>query len=527
MLSRLLHDAASHSYLLPPKKPTFKRRAHHFIQGGEPKDTLTKFTRNDIVWCLVPYAQLLKEHGHIEMEVLKKYHKKGVVAVRVVGGPTIRKGATRPSHVSPTEYYEAYQWVNDYLSAQGITFSSFSWASEQALRIQLKKPIHFANPIGRRLLKTSRGVCFPGLYQGPIEKWDIRGAYPYAMLENAHQFPTRLTPIHEAEWEQYPSLVFAYVHCRPSDTLRIPVIQEHPTDTDNPNQTFDWFFDFELRTILEQGHYVKPITAFRIRTIDLSDELGRWHELFSPRYESDLGFRGKLLKAIANALWGTFSSSEMASFTWELDTASRIQPMEWVRGVYPGKVGAEHVAAWVNALVSDRVFNEVLLPYDVIYFDTDGGFIRGHLPDSIGNGNFGAWRYEGTTNKLDVVGWQAYAAYNDDGIKVTLSGVPNASLADLKRFGGSEDRQGAIQNLMENKPMSRVAGVHRTDNRLTMIPPAWVGGMERTWLPIDFAISPDVSLFTVSNDQWEVSEGQANAFRKISIWGVDTFLDSL
>jgi hypothetical protein len=526
IFAKYLNDAASRTYVLPPKQPTYKRRQHIFLQGGEPPERLAQLKRGDIVWCMASFAQLLKEHAHIEMEVLKKYHKKGVVAVRVVNGPLIRKAAQRPTSVSLDEYYEAYQWVSDYLASYGITFSSFSWASEQAFRIQLKKPLRFSNPIGRRLLKTSRGVCVPGLYEGGlIQKWDIRGAYPFAMVANAHKFPSKLIPIHEKEWEKHNSIVLAYVYCRPSeDRVKVPVIQEHPTDTDNPTQTINWFFDFELQTIIEQGHSIQPLAAFRISTIDLSDELGAWHDLLSARYESNLGFKGKLLKGVANALWGTFSSSEMASFTWRIDSAQRIQPVEWSRSVYPGKPGGEHVAAWVNALVSDRVYNEFLLPYDVLYFDTDGGFTRGNVPETLGGGAFGSWRFEGYVNKINVVSWQAYASYTDNGIRVTLSGIPNATLADLMKHGVATERQGAIQNLMEDRTLSRVVGVNRTIDKVTVIPPEAIGGWERSWLPIESAIAPDISLFTVADDTWEVSPEQASAFRKLSNFRLDNVL---
>ncbi len=518
--AQALNRAAIRKTWITPKKPNpmAGKRKLHFVLGNDDID-LTKIPGTDPVWSLISYRQLLTEHGNVDIEVFKKANKRGIVSAQVIGGPKIRRGYMRPIDIGLEEYLSAYFWVNDYLAEHGVTFTSSSWASEQIFRMGFKKSLTLSNPIGRTLMKTSRGICRPGFtYRGNIEKWDIRSAYPYAMLSNAHRFPTRLIPIEPDEWDKRDSsLVLAHVICRPSFTeLELPIIQEHPTDMENPKETVAWFYDFELRTILENHHHVKPLAAFKIVTADLTDELGRWHSILSPRYMDDIGFAGKILKSIANALWGSFASSLVYAYSWEFDEWGIPQTKEFRRQAYGGQLGAEHVAAWVNALVSDRVFTEFIEPYNVLYFDTDGGFTKS-LPEEIGGSDFGQWKFEGYYRKLEIVGWQAYAAWQDDGIDVALSGVPDATYKDLRRYGGSQERRTYISQLVEDDPFSQIAAVEKTGNLVTTIPTTIATLDADRWQQIDPAIAPHASMVkALHKDQVEVTDRQALGFRSLA-----------
>lgn len=491
------------------------KRKLHFVLGNDDID-LTKIPGTDPVWSLISYRRLLTEHSDVDIEVFKKANKQGIVSAQVIGGPKIRRGYMRPLDVDLEEYLKAYFWVNDYLAEHGVTFTSSSWASEQIFRMGFSKSLTLSNPIGRTLMKTSRGICRPGVtYRGNMEKWDIRSAYPYAMLSNAHKFPTRLIPIEPNEWDQRESsLVLAHVICRPSfGELDLPIIQEHPTDMANPKETVAWFYDFELRTILENHHHVEPLAAFKIVTADLSDELGRWHSILSPRLD-DIGFAGKILKSIANALWGSFASTLVYAYSWEFDEWGIPQAKEFRRQAYGGQLGAEHVAAWVNALVSDRVFKEFISPFNVLYFDTDGGFVK-PLADNIGGGDFGQWKFEGHYRKLEIVGWQAYAAWQDNGIDVTLSGIPDATYKDLRHYGANADRTTYISQLIEDDPFSQIAAIENTGNSVTTIP---IDIAERKgWNYIDPAIAPHASMVgALHKDEVTVTDRQALGFRALA-----------
>lgn len=521
--------AEKYQAITPWKSTSRTQPQQRFIMGNDPQHLLN-LKRTDTVWTLIPYARLLREHPELEgqITVLRKYYKSGIVGAKIKGGPTIRSGAAKPVGVSIDEYIEAHNKVSDYLwHGWGIKFSSFSWASEQAFRLQLKKPLMVANPIGRRLLKPSRGICYPGRYSGPIEQWDIRGAYPYAMLANAHRFPVKLRPIHVKEWDKYESLILAHVQTTDRNK-KTPIIQEHPSDIENPRQTTKWFWSFELATIINEGHRVVPLVAFKAITVDLSDELGAWHEIFSPRYTENWGFAGKLLKGMANTLWGSFMSSPMAEF-WPKVDGQHIELDDWADSYFPGKTGGEHISAWVNASVSDRVYREFLSTHDVLYFDTDGGYCRPPNDNLLDKSKdeFGDWIYEGLLNELNVLGWQAYSKHSDDGISVKLSGVPNATMQDLEKWGTSRERDLQIQELKVDRTFNLVRGIGRNDNRITVMPPYLVNGIEHRFLQIDENIAPDISLFDVGDDDIrEVSDDQAKAFRKVAEFDTEKTLDN-
>ncbi|MCP4229545.1 MAG: hypothetical protein GY771_05295 [bacterium] len=424
----------------------------------------------------------------------------------------------QPLNVTLTEYKNAYRWVADYLAAYGISFTSPSWASEQAFRMQFTKPLTVSNPIGKTLLKASRGYCDPGhTYRGPIEKWDIRSAYPSAMLENAHQFPTKFVPIATKDWNKRPlTLVLAYVQTYGEQKFTSPLIQEHYTDTKPRTEALEWFWRFELETILDQGHhYVNPVAAFKVATSDLTDEIGGWLEILSPRYMDKIGFAGNILKGVTNALWGSYASGDINAYTWTLDEHGTAVTDRHVKRMFNGKIGSEHIAAWTNALVSDRVFKEFIEPERVLYFDTDGGFCYPSA-SALGNGDFGEWRYEGTYRKLKVYDWQAYAAWADNGIDVVLSGIPDASYKDLKQYGANQSRKGYLAQLIEDNPFNRIAAVHKEESKVTTIPPE-VATLGDDWEHISPAIAPHVAHVGPSDIEWHnVSDRAALGFRTLA-----------
>src|SRR5690606_41882906 len=130
-----------------------------------------------------------------------------------------------------------------------------STRSSSDLRIGLKRPIVLSNAIGRVLLKTSRGICYPGMtYKGDIETWDIRSAYPHAMISHAHEFPVRLIPIEPSEWDKREhTLVLAHVLIRPTMPMpKVPLIQTHPSEQDHPREQVAWVLRFAHETLLYQ-----------------------------------------------------------------------------------------------------------------------------------------------------------------------------------------------------------------------------------------------------------------------------------
>jgi hypothetical protein len=453
------------------------------------------------------------------MRVFKKAGKHGIVGVEVLGGAKIRRGYERPLQYGLTEYLAGYHWVADYLASFGVTFTSSSWASEQVFRIGLDRPLTLGNPLGRIMLKSSRGICYPGsVYKGRIEKWDIRSAYPYAMVSNAHNFPARFIPIEADNWDRpEPTIVLAHVLARPSYSLKdIPIIQEHPSSMDNPREQVVWLFDFEVTELLDHFHHVEIVAAFKLQTVDLSDEFGRWQEILSPRYAGAIGFAGKILKSITNAFWGSFAGSSLYAYSWTVDKYGNPVTDEYQATVASGRPGSEHVSAWVNALVSNRVFKEFIEPERVLYFDTDGGFCR-PVTDSLGSGKFGEWRFEGYYHKLKVLGWQAYAAWADDGIEVVLSGIADATYKDLMKYGDDVARHDYISQLMEPNPFNQVSAVGATENLVSTIPPEIATLHPKRWLQIHRDIAPHAAqVNALYEDQAEVTALQAEGFRHLS-----------
>lgn len=521
--AQALNRAALRRMVLQPKKPNKRAGQHtqHFILGRDDKLDLRKIPRSDPVWSLISFRQLLSEHEDVPMHVFKKAGKHGIVGAKILegGGAVIRRGYERPLQYNLAEYLAGYAWVRDYLAEYGVNFTSSSWASEQAFRIGLKRPIVLSNAIGRVLLKTSRGICYPGMtYKGDIEKWDIRSAYPHAMISHAHEFPARLIPIEPSEWDKREhTLVLAHVLIRPTMPMpKVPLIQTHPSEMDNPREQVAWLFRFELETLLDQFHHVIPIAAFKIQTVDLTDEFGAWNDMLMPRYINDLGFAGKILKAIANAFWGSFAATSINAFTWRKNEQGEPVVDIFQRRVGGGKYGGEHVAAWVNALVSNRVFKEFIQPYDVLYFDTDGGFCR-PVPSKLGNGEFGQWKFEGHYRMLEVVGWQAYAAWSDDGPSVVLSGVPDATLQDLRRYGANAERRDYISSLMEDDPFSQITAVEKQGNLVSTIPPELATLNPSRWRAVHQDISPhSAQLGAQYQDFATVTDEQAQAFRRLA-----------
>lgn len=526
--AQALNRASIRKSIIKPKKPNpmAGKRKLWFVFGNDPID-LSTIPGNDPVWLLCSFRKLLEDHGSTEIEVFKKAGKRGIISAQVVGGPKLRRAYQRPVSVTIDEYLDAYYWVNDYLAEQGVTFTSSSWASEQIFRMGFSKPLVVSNPLGRVLMKASRGICRPdATYRGLIEQWDIKSAYPHAMLDNAHRFPTRLIPIEPDEWAtRDSSIVLAHVWARNFPEHQIPIIQEHPTDIDSPREKVAWLFDFEVETLLEHNHHVEIYAAFKIQTADLSDELGRWHDILQPRYINEIGYAGKILKSIANALWGSFASSTVNAYTWEFNEHGIPQTKTFKRKAYGGQIGAEHIAAWVNASVSDRVFREFIEPHNVLYFDTDGGFCR-PLADRMGEGDFGGWRFEGYYRKLEVIGWQAYAAWHDDGIDVVLSGVPDATYTDLKRYGASDERHDYMSRLIEDNPFSQITAVGQTRDIVSTIPSSVAELSPKHWHMIEHEIAPHASMVkAVGQDQVSVSAPQAEAFRHLANFSKKT-LDS-
>lgn len=517
--AQALNRAGGRRYTIAPKKPNPKagKRETYFLLGRDPID-LGMLPRDTIIWSLTSFNQVLKDHADTPIIVFKKSNKRGIIGAQVDGGPRIRRGAIQPIDITLDQYLAAYKWVAAYLAEFGISFTSWSWASEQAFRMQFKEPLTVSNPIGKSLLKPSRGICYPGeTIKRPVEKWDIRSAYPWAMLDNAHKFPTKFVPIEASEWNKRPlTITLAQVYTRPSVPPQdLPTIQEHYTRQDESPVKVEWFWNFELETILDQNHYVNPLVSFKVATADISDEVGAWLEILSPRYAENIGFAGSLLKGIANALWGSYASGDIHSYTWALDEHGNAATDKHIRRIFGGKLGSEHIAAWNNALVADRVFNEFIEPERVYYFDTDGGFCD-PVSEPLGGGEFGEWRYEGTYRKLAVVDWQAYAAYGDNGVEITLSGVPDATLKDLRRFGSNDARKGYISQLMEDDPFTKITAVHKTDNLISTIPPA-MATLNDDWQYIDPAISPHAAhVGAHGEDLHEVFERQADGFRKLS-----------
>lgn len=504
---------SSKPLILNPAKTTPKKpRPYIILKGGERVNWST--VPNDaVVLSMVPLEQIVKEHhgNGVWFEMITKRRKpQAVFGLKVVGrNLKIRRGPSKPTNVSVDEYEMGFDRVSEYLANYGVSYSSSSNAADTIFRQGLETPVRLTSPIGRAITKGSRGICYPGSYSGPFRQYDIRSAYPSAMFEHDGMLPKGALPILDPkQWHKHKgALVFARVITLDVQPNKSPILLEQPLVNQewhslnsivvDSREVFDWFFDFELRTIEERNHYIEPIYAFKLLWFDATKPLERFNEILGRRYDSDFlgSWERKLLKGVANSFWGSLVTGQIVG---RLLNENGKPAKKSARSVYQGRNGGEVLSAWISAKVSDKAFREFIEPHNPIYFDTDGGYVLAHEPIQTGQ-NVGEWVEQDFASSLEIIGWQAYAAHSPFRKlpKVVLSGVPNdtVSYSTFRRLATSKERSDRVKAIHPKEAVEQVWLVHKTEPRIMFNLPVRIDP-GKDWLRIIPKLSPDSAVVT-------------------------------
>ena len=326
----------------------------------------------------------------------------------------------------PDEAYDALNEVLDVLADLGVRAGSVSSMSWSLWRATLSSPVNISSDprVSRRALYGARQEAQrPQRVETPVVAVDLMKAYPssmagrpYAGLLRRVSPSTRLDPEVAGLVEARVSVPDDAEHPFPPLPKRLApqMIQWPWGDVEGVWPWGEVVAARELGCDVEVKKVWAPAT-----TLDL---FSNWYAYV--RRADELAPRGaKLLKAIANNLWGCFAMSgdERATVTWADDLGFEPEIVARPPRRMP-HLRTAHVAAETTSRVRVRMLREALYGGvgEPLHVDTDGYLIDARYADRVRVGEGpGQWRIKTRMRVLDLKGPQLYRYLCGEGCGIT------------------------------------------------------------------------------------------------------------
>ena len=363
--------------------------------------------------------------------------RKHLIGLKVDGGPKVV--GTRGILGTVRDKADAFADLlvaESFCRAHRVHLGSPGWTSEQFLRSTLRTSLRLGSPTGKRGVMGGRKDCPDAKPSEPMIRGegfyvDLHAAYPAAMV--ASPLPLRLVPASSRGIDAPVGIARARVTIPESMERWPPIPGLMPAGLWwQTGEIEGWWPLCELRLARTMGCPVEIDAVYEGRGYD--QPFGPWMALMVEGRQLP-GAAGRWMKAISNALWGSFS---MEGEVWEVRFAdqygTRIGEIVRRRGSPPPDGG--FLAGEVSARVRVRLFDELILPFDPWYVDTDGGVIRAGagLPEPLG-ANAGEWSVRHWMKRFEARGAQAYRwTDHQDVTRAVIAGVPDATAADFDRY---------------------------------------------------------------------------------------------
>jgi len=342
--------------------------------------------------------------------------------------------------------YDGLIEVTEALADQGVRAGSISSMAWSLWRSTLSSPVELASPpkLGRAALYGGRQESVgPTKFDEPFVAIDLKRAYPNSMAARPYAGVLReVSPTTEldpdvagvAQATVYtPSDLDHPFACLPT-RVGPEMIQWQWGETTG---TWPWV---ELVAARDLGCRVEVTKCWApLTTLDLFTD---WYRLLI-RLEERVPGGGRLLKSIANSLWGIFAlnGDDRGTVTWSDDQGYRPEVVPGARRKLPHARSA-HVAAETTARVRVRMLREALYGGigEPVHIDTDGYLIKAtsadHVLTSVGIN--GEWTRKTEMRVLEIRGPQLYRYLCGEGCgvfhpkwHVVASGIPHNQAHDF------------------------------------------------------------------------------------------------
>jgi hypothetical protein len=347
--------------------------------------------------------------------------------------------------MSPDMAFDGLLEVTETLADQGVSAGSISSMAWSLWRSTLPGVVELASrpSLGRSALYGGRQESVePQRFEEAHVGVDLGKAYPYSMGERPYAGVLREVARDTELDPEVAGLAEAIVYT-PSD-------DDHPfacLPTRVATDMIQWQWG-ETRGVWP---WVELVAA---RDLGCRVEVQRcWAplttvDLFSPWYrtitamESSVPHGSRLLKSIANSLWGVFAlnGDDRGTVTWADDGGDHPEVVSRPPRVLPHARSA-HVAAETTARVRVRMLREALYGGigEPVHIDTDGYLVRASEASSFpSTGRPGEWRRKTEMRILEVRGPQLYRFLCGLGCgidhpkwHVVASGIPHAQAREF------------------------------------------------------------------------------------------------
>ena len=369
-------------------------------------------------------------------------------------GTTVKVTSLRRAFegMAPDYSYDALGEVTTALSHQGVKAGSISSMAWALWRSTLTSPVELASrpSLGRAALFGGRQESVqPTKFDVPFTAVDLGRAYPSSMADRPYAGTLR-------EVDKNPPL-------DPSIAGLAEATVYTPSDLDHPfaclptrvgPEMIQWQFGethgtwpwVELCAARDLGCNVTVARCFApLTTVDL---FTNWYQVLN-RLSEHVPTGSRLLKSIANSLWGVFAlnGDDRGSVTWRDDAGDHPEVVPGQRRKLPHARTA-HIAAETTARVRVRLLREALYGGvgEPVHVDTDGYLVQSSnavtFPATAGPGE---WRRKTEMRVLEVRGPQLYRFLCGTGCGIThpkwhvvASGIPHAQAHEF--FEKSEGR---------------------------------------------------------------------------------------
>jgi hypothetical protein len=336
--------------------------------------------------------------------------------------------------------YDGLCEVVEALADQGVRAGSISSMAWALWRASLSEPVELASPpkIGRAALYGGRQESVaPTKFDEPFTQVDLKGAYRWSMAERAYAGVLREVSKDTCLDPNVAGLAQASVYT--------------PSDLDHPfaclpkrvaPEMIQWQWGattgvwpwVELVAAADLGCEVVVERCWApLTTLDL---FSKWYAVLG-EIEARCPTGVRLLKSIANSLWGVFAlnGDDRGTVTWRDEQGYEPEVVPGARRKLPHARSA-HIAAETTARVRVRMLREALYggTGSPVHIDTDGYLIRSCEADAIAtsSGVPGEWSRKTEMRVLEVRGPQLYRYLCGEGCgilhpkwHVVASGIPH------------------------------------------------------------------------------------------------------
>lgn len=314
----------------------------------------------------------------------------------------------------------------------GVGAASLPTMAGNLFRSTLVHPLRVqADPRATKsALFGGRQQAQPGIYDYPTVTYDLRAAYPMAMVTDPYPIHLRrLRPGPELLGQSDTDGLARAVVVVPRGLSWAPLphrVAEEVVIWPHGQIEGTWALR-ELRLAVQLGCRVTLREAW----------VGEPHRFLDPWYDLMTegrrlpGGAGKLGKFVSNALWGSWAMTGWRS-TWTWPTALGDTPATCVKKEPPlalPQATLRHLAVETTARVRTRLLAEGLADGpDVVHVDTDGLITEAGAPAPVGEG----WRIKRRHETLDVRAPQVYRYREgqDPAWHYVASGMNAAQAAD-------------------------------------------------------------------------------------------------